>query len=215
MNMKTIKHNPLATVFSVGINDIKGGSKLPSYRRWVHILERCYCPISLGKHPTYHAKVVNPDWFLFSNFNKWYEQKAALLAQYGFNIETLSLDSDLKQSPSDWAYSSDNCVFIPKSLNSKLANLDNNVEHCNGGKYRVRCTDRLTGKRKTVYCNSSSDAYELRCLILSESIAFDLEKHGELLKLQCIYSELYHLTQPMSIEINNNISQMVRDASIY
>lgn len=66
-------------VFGVGINDADyavqpkiNGVQVCClfYRKWKNMLERCYYPKELVKHPTYQGCVVCDEWIYFSNFKE-------------------------------------------------------------------------------------------------------------------------------------------------
>lgn len=114
-----MKKNKL--VYGVGINDadyavyrseiINGKKKIvwrcPFYRRWQHILGRCYAGRELIRYPTYIGCSICKEWIYFSNFKKWMEQQ---------EWEGYQLDKDFLVEGNK-IYSPDTCVFMPNKLN--------------------------------------------------------------------------------------------------
>ena len=82
----------------------------PIYRKWSGMLMRCYSAKYQEKNPTYIGYTVSDSWLIFSNFRAWMIKQD----YYG-----LDLDKDIKLK-GNTVYSSDNCLFIPHSLNSLL-----------------------------------------------------------------------------------------------
>lgn len=133
----------MTLVYGVGINDLPNTSTIvvndevkasPAYTAWVRMLERCYCPKSLKKQPTYLNCTVCTEWHYFSTFKEWYDQH---------HVQDFQLDKDLLGSTSK-EYSPATCVFIPSKINSLLASkkskptkLPLGVE-VNGKRYRAR-----------------------------------------------------------------------------
>ena len=93
------------TVFGVGINDVKGACSTKSYRTWVGIIRRCYCPKFQIKNPAYANCKVDKNWHTFSNFKKWYDVNY----REGFQID--------KDVFGNRVYSESACVFVPQSVN--------------------------------------------------------------------------------------------------
>ncbi|MFV8463633.1 hypothetical protein ACNO7T_20970 [Vibrio campbellii] len=99
-------------VYGIGINDYEGrikidGKHLPSYKRWLMMLQRCYDERELLRNPTYRDVEVCAEWLYFSNFKEWYDENV---------IVGWQLDKDLKVSGSK-IYSPETCMFVPKHIN--------------------------------------------------------------------------------------------------
>lgn len=97
-------------VRGVGINDadyavmkaINGKRVMcPYYMSWTSMLQRCY-----SKEYSFSSSIVCQEWLTFSNFKRWAEQ---------YQIEGRQLSKDLINGPTQ-LYSSENCVFISKSI---------------------------------------------------------------------------------------------------
>ena len=106
-------------VCDVGINDasyvtersVAGRrERCPFYSVWVAMLGRCYGSNGHPTRPTYAGCTVCPEWLAFSSFKEWMAAQ-----QWQGN----QLDKDIKIKGNK-IYSPDNCLFIPKSLNSLL-----------------------------------------------------------------------------------------------
>lgn len=107
------------TLCGIGIiGDIKTkGEYAHAYTLWRNMIMRCYD----GKNEAYHGKVfVCERWKTFSNF---FEDipKIDGYSEEKFNGGFLELDKDIKQRwQSEKIYSLDTCIFVEKTLNSKI-----------------------------------------------------------------------------------------------
>ncbi|MGL5961926.1 MAG: hypothetical protein ACRCZ0_08235 [Cetobacterium sp.] len=84
-------------VYGVGINDLKGGTKHPSYTSWRRLLKLCY-KVSVT---SVTSDSVCEEWFYLSNFHKWY-----VIARLEGSKFT-KLDGCMEYNP-------DTCYFEPK-----------------------------------------------------------------------------------------------------
>jgi len=115
-------------VFGIGINDYEGsvnidGKFIKSYKVWQSMLNRCYNEKFQERCPTYIGCSVADEWKYFSNFKKWFDTNyRGDLDNLGIRVE---LDKDLLIEGNK-IYSSDNCVFLPNSVNSFLTNKQKN-----------------------------------------------------------------------------------------
>lgn len=89
----------------------KNGKATKSYVTWKGILERCYCPKSHEKHPTYKDCTVTKEWHDFQVFDKWF------MVNYvgGYHI-----DKDIKVDGNK-VYGPEFCKFVSQSDNSIAA----------------------------------------------------------------------------------------------
>lgn len=78
-----------------------------AYITWHNLMSR-------SERPGYEGVTICDEWMEFETFEIWYEENY---------IEGYDLDKDLK-SPGNTHYSPENCLFIPGTLNRKLAKLD-------------------------------------------------------------------------------------------
>ena len=89
-------------------------SKSRSYMRWASMLERCYNPKYLEKHPTYVGCYVDRSWLNFQTFSRWFEEN------YPKDGKNYSLDKDIKIQGNK-VYSEDTCVFVSQKDNVRQA----------------------------------------------------------------------------------------------
>ena len=82
-----------------------------SYRLWENMLQRCYDPYYINKHPTYKDCAVCEEWHNFQNFAKWYEEN-----YYEVKDEIMCLDKDILIKGNE-IYSPSTCIFVPKRIN--------------------------------------------------------------------------------------------------
>lgn len=99
--------------YGVGINDVIGGCKSPSYQIWTNMLLRCYN--QSPQRPTYSDCSVCDSWLYYSNFKAWFENP-----ENGYK-EGYHLDKDIIQK-GNRIYSPDTCCFIPIEINSLFTN---------------------------------------------------------------------------------------------
>jgi len=105
-------------VCGVGINDgsIKAtlnGKMLKEYDLWKHMLLRVYSKPELKKHPSYTGCSISNTFIHYHLFHKWCQ------TQIGFGIQGYELDKDLLIKGNK-VYSEDNCIFIPRVLNTLI-----------------------------------------------------------------------------------------------
>ena len=85
---------------------------------WVQMLRRCYSEESLVNRPTYEDHRVATKWHNMQNFCIWCE------TNYVWGYE---LDKDIK-SLGGKLYSEQTCMFIPRSINSTITSVINNLD---------------------------------------------------------------------------------------
>ena len=83
----------------------------PAYVIWKEMLNRCYNPNNLEKHPTYIGCSVDKGWHDFQVFAEWFERQ--------YRADGWHLDKDLIVDGNK-IYSASTCVFIPHQLNTLL-----------------------------------------------------------------------------------------------
>ena len=116
------------TVYGVGITGNKyptseNRKHLKEYQLWNGLLERCYCPKSQEKFPTYKGCSVSENFKSYEYFYEWCQE------QKGFGNDGWELDKDLLVKGNK-VYSEDTCVFLPKEVNTALThrkNVDNKL----------------------------------------------------------------------------------------
>lgn len=94
--------------YSYFINDEVGESQTKAYHSWDAMLKRCYS----GKHKTYSDCSVCEEWYLFSNFKKWFNENY---------IEGYDLDKDILVKGNK-VYSPETCCFVPREINEIISN---------------------------------------------------------------------------------------------
>lgn len=129
----------------------KGARMLWHYSQWFDMKQRCTSDRSRGLRPTYRDCTMSTDWLSYDVFMDWAEE------QIGFGSRdseqrVFQLDKDLISDSK--LYAPATCVFIPKEINSFLANTKGDKTNCTSeyvgvtslpsGKYRA-CI-HLTGK---------------------------------------------------------------------
>lgn len=104
-------------VCKIGVNDAPYQTTItldgviyscPYFMRWRCMLERCYSPSWLKKHPTYVGCTVAPEWHYFMAFKQW------MLTQ---KWEGKQLDKDIL-SLGTKRYSPETCMFVSRQINS-------------------------------------------------------------------------------------------------
>ena len=108
---KAINDAPYQTIIT--LNGVK--YSCPYFTRWRNMLDRCYSPSWLKKHPTYVGCTVYPAWHSFMEFKKW------MMTQ---NWEGKQLDKDLL-SLGNKRYSPDTCLFVSRQVNSLFNEREN------------------------------------------------------------------------------------------
>lgn len=113
----------------------------PFYRKWMGILERCFSEKLHLKQPTYKDCDITPDWIYFTKFKYWMESQA---------WKGLELDKDLLVKGNK-IYSPENCLFIPKRLNSSLTD-----RILNRGEYPLGVSFNKRAKSPNTKCYEAS-----------------------------------------------------------
>lgn len=155
-------------IYGIGINDadynvrskINGLSvKCEFYTVWHHMLERCYSPKSLLKHPSYLGCTVSSDWLVFSAFMEWMERQ---------QWKCMEIDKDLL-FVGNKVYSAETCVFVDRVTNVFV--IDRAADRGEWplgvsfkksiGKFSARCQNPFTKKREHLgYFNCPNKAHE-------------------------------------------------------
>lgn len=106
------------------------------YKVWNGLIQRCYDPYFLDKHPTYRDCMVCEEWHNFQNFAKWYEEN-----YYKCNNETMELDKDILIKGNK-IYSPETCIFVPNRINLLFCKRQNDR-----GKYPIGVTEYYDKRR--------------------------------------------------------------------
>lgn len=150
-NVKYPYHMSVYGVGYVGVGFYKprlNNRKAPEYTRWINMLRRCYSLSDQEKHPTYIGCSVDPRWHDFQAFAEWHEKNYKEVGGVRFE-----LDKDLLIDGNK-VYSPENCIFLPKKINTFLSNKQSSNKSGVIGvswdkeheKWRAQCHDFLTDK---------------------------------------------------------------------
>ena len=132
-----------------------------AYSTWHSMLQRCYNDKFHKKYTTYIDCEVCPEWHNYQNFANWFEQN-----YYEIEGQRTDLDKDILIKGNK-VYSSDTCIFVPKSINTLFVKRDNNRGDLPVGvcynkrdkKYVAQC--RVYGKQRYIgYYNTSEEAFQ-------------------------------------------------------
>lgn len=129
-------------IYGVGVNDVplptrQGSSRDDAYRTWKSMLERCYSEKHQKKNPAYIGCSVCKEWWLFSNFKKWFDDPTN-----GY-MKGYELDKDILIQ-GNRVYSPSTCCFVPSEINSIVSRRGDSGK--NGG--FVGVSVRKKGKKK-------------------------------------------------------------------
>ena len=116
------------------------------YRKWHHMLERCYCPYCLNKRPTYIDCYVCEEWHNLQNFGKWFEEN-----YYEIEEEKMNLDKDILFKGNK-IYSPNTCIFVSEKINLLFTKCD-----IRRGKYPIG-----------VHWDKKSNKFVAQCQILDK-----------------------------------------------
>ena len=163
LHSNTVKDYEYPSVQGVGIvgEDEAKKPKGRAYSVWSDMLLRCYDPTSKS-YFMYGGRGVTvcDDWLRYGNFKKWFDEKY---------IQGFELDKDLLPEGLGLQYSPENCIFLPKKVNSYLGfarkdrDLPTGVSQCKkSSKYYAYIKYSATGNRKNLGgYNSPEKAFEV------------------------------------------------------
>ncbi len=178
-----IKYPFHPSVFGVGYFGVgnhiakENGKQTKVYQLWISLLERSYCLKCHTRQPTYKDVTVHPDWYNFQTFAVWFEQSNY---QEGWELDKDLLSVDSK------VYSPDTCIFIPKTLNSFLANRhsDNTSGHIGVSWYKRDCkwvaNIRDKNIKKTMHLGYFDDVEEASIAYKKQREIFAIEWQSEM-----------------------------------
>lgn len=116
---------------------------------WENMIRRCYSDLYQLTQPTYIGCSVDKDWHNFQNFAEWFE------GNFNYDSEDQHLDKDLLKEGNK-VYSRENCIFVPKWLNSFLLARGNSR-----GKYPVGVSEHKPSGMLTAYCTKDGKKVHL------------------------------------------------------
>lgn len=100
-------------VYGIGVNDMTNTRDSLATLRWRGMLERCYCPKTQSKHPTYDQCTVCDEWLYLSNFTRWFHNP-----DNGYRMG-YSLDKDILVKGNK-VYGPNTCCFVPQEINGLI-----------------------------------------------------------------------------------------------
>ena len=114
------------TIQGIGYNDEKhpsrvSGKKIREYRTWTNMLLRC-TENSWVHRPSYTGTTCSENFKSYSYFYEWCNKQVGF-GNIDDNMESWHLDKDLLIKGNK-LYSEDNCVFVPKKINTLLVKSD-------------------------------------------------------------------------------------------
>lgn len=164
----------------------ENGKKTDAYKVWYGMLQRCYDPYYLNKHPTYIDCYVCEEWHNFQNFAKWFHKH-----YYECNGEKMHLDKDILVKGNK-IYSSDTCIFVPERINSLFTKCDRKR-----GKYPIgvsphKLTNKLQAKCSILDKNDKNKTEFLGCYNTSKEafLAYKQFKENYIKQVADEYKEL-------------------------
>jgi len=132
-------HKSILNVGYMGIGKYNCKDYQKIYNCWRDMIRRCY--EDTEKNPTYNNVEVYDNWFNFQTFAKWFEENFP----YHLSNITIQLDKDLlQQNIKNKIYSSNTCVFLPRSVNNFIAYKNNKNTSGKIGVYKLKNRDRYT-----------------------------------------------------------------------
>ena len=96
--------------YGIATNDLPRESTGEFANLWYGILDRCYSERELKKHPAYIGCSVSEEWWLLSNFKKWYNEHY---------VRGWQIDKDLLVKGNK-VYGPDTCCFVPNEINATI-----------------------------------------------------------------------------------------------
>lgn len=169
------------TVYGVGIVGLErtkeNGKQLKSYETWSGMLRRCYDEMYKEKHPTYIGCKVCEEWKYYPNFKKWFDENYYEIEGFRMNLDKDILNKGNK------VYSPENCVFVPKSINSLFTKSDakrNDLPigvtwYKNTNEYKAYCnvfniTTNISKLKHLGYYNTPEEAFKVYKIVKEENV---------------------------------------------
>lgn len=162
-------------ICGIGINDanyqvskkLNGKSVVCKfYRTWTAMINRCYSPDFVKKHPTYINCEICDDWKYFSKFKAWMERQ---------DWQGKQLDKDLLVKGNK-IYSPDTCLFVDSQVNNFI--IENDV---NRGRFMIGVSFHKITKKLAATCRSNTERKNIHLGLfddeLSAHLAWKAKKH--------------------------------------
>ena len=142
-----------------------------SYAVWRNMINRCYNPKSAGQvRGNYAGCSVSEDWLCFQNFCEWYENHK----DYG---KGWHVDKDIKYKGNK-EYSAENCIMIPREINSIFVGRDKGV-YPTGVKRNLKRFQAVISMFNKITCLGTYDtieeAYEIHLFAFTEVLIHAME----------------------------------------
>lgn len=136
--------------FGVGSHPAKiSGKNTKPYSTWVGMITRGYCDRFKKRNTSYAECTVDREWHNYQNFAKWFT------SQKQCERLDIQLDKDILV-PGNKVYSKDNCILIPREINTLLLDNPGRRGELPVGVHLVK----RTGKYQS-YCNVSGNKNHL------------------------------------------------------
>lgn len=128
-------------IHGVGIVDIEITEGLKkAYACWRAMIRRATSEEYKDRKESYRTCAVDPEWLVFSNFLKFFNENY---------IEGYQLDKDILIKGNK-LYSKDTCCFVPAELNGLVVNLNGKGVYFDKSKNRYKATISIRNKQKTI-----------------------------------------------------------------
>lgn len=116
------------------IPGIVGRKQLKVYRVWSSMISRCYS-LTNQSYDRYGGRgvYVCDEWHEFQNFAAWYYEQ--------YQEDDWHIDKDILSPKDDVRYSHETCVFIPATLNTLLATMQDQMRDLPMGVMRTKTKD--------------------------------------------------------------------------
>lgn len=139
----------------VGIGKYSSRTDKLCYKRWSHMITRCYSEKYHAYQPTYIDCTVCSEWHNFQNFAEWFYEN------YPDDGNKYDLDKDLRVMRNK-VYSPEYCAFVTKSVNAFTNDHGNmrgrfmiGVYSQKNGVFKATCNNSITKKIDYLGCYSS------------------------------------------------------------
>lgn len=137
------------------------GKHTDAYRRWAHMIRRCYSNEFKEKYSAYKNCTMSEDWLNFQNFAEWQNNN-----HYTISDEKMHLDKDILEKGNK-IYSPETCIFVPHRINNLFIKSGVRKGSCPIGvhwaksveKYNAHCQDANLNYFNIGYFDNSNDAF--------------------------------------------------------